>query len=184
MSNVFTRVVNRVHGRRTKKLGSFLDETLTRGSEAQEVYNGRPPTPQQGSLAPPPWQPDWCDECGVRVRPEYLKSLVKGTTMLFSDGNVGLPVFELVFYCREHVPPAALRLVLQNTKGEVLDDILYHVNDGWLQVVDEETGEERYTVSLDEYNHAFCTACGGLIEETLCQGCRPEPVSEKRDRKK
>lgn len=129
-------------------------------------------------------QPDWCDECGHRVKPEYLQSLFKGTAILFEDGNVSLPHFETVYYCQECKPPAVLRLILRDfSRGEELDDLLYRVKDGWFQLVDEDTGDDRCVVSLEEYNHVFCTDCGELIEETECQRCRT-PAAAKQSRRK
>jgi Fe2+ or Zn2+ uptake regulation protein len=70
--------------------------------------------------------------------------------------------------------------VLQDSKGEELETRCFTVENGWFQDVDKESGEDRYTISLEDYNHTFCMNCGQRIEETECQEHRPSAKKEKK----
>jgi hypothetical protein len=120
-----------------------------------------------------------CAECGGYFRTEKMKTIVRGETVLKQDRGVGLPHFESVSYCQGCKPLATIIFVLRDTQGEVLDRRFFTADNGWFQDVDERTGEDRYVVSLDEYNHTFCGECGELIEETECQDCRKPKKAEK-----
>jgi hypothetical protein len=121
-----------------------------------------------------------CAGCGGYFQPEKLKPIYRGTTTLLRDGNVSLPHFESVYDCQRCEPPAPIIFALLDTKGETLDTRFFQVGDGWFQDVDEGTGEDRYTVSLEEYTHTFCIKCGVLNEETECRGCRKKTDKAKK----
>lgn len=122
---------------------------------------------------------DFCIKCGGWFSQDKMRTVRRLVfTYLPGSSSPGIPSFELSRYCQRCTPPATLVLVLQNTNGNVLDERFFRMNDGWLQDVDERTGEERCTVSCDEFNHTFCTSCGSLIEETECKGCRRKANSK------
>ena len=183
MGNIFTRFVNCVRGEGASPHQHSQREELIRLYKRSEEAAGPEPYGEMGaavagSLAAPSMPeraalPDWCIECGVRVHTPHLVDRFQGTVTLFEDGTVGLPSFETVPYCQFCVPAAPIVFILRDSKGEVLDERHFSVKEGWLQDVNEETGEDRYIVSVEEYMHTICERCGGYVsDDTRCKDCR------------
>lgn len=119
------------------------------------------------SLAP-------CFSCKGRFDKDDLQIRWVGTARLDDNGGVEQPVFEEVLYCEACKPKAAILFTLEaGATGEYLDDRHFEVKDGWFQELDDETGENRYVLSLEEYERSYCQGCGNPTELSKCKVCHP-----------
>lgn len=116
-----------------------------------------------------------CAECGGYFVPQFLTPASHGRVIKFEDGKLGLPSFRTVYYCKSCEPVAPIVFELLDGKGTVLDTRCLDVSDGWLQDIDQDTGENQHLLSPDEYDLVTCDKCGQFIEESMCADCRPEP---------
>ena len=60
----------------------------------------------------------------------------------------------------------------------------FRVSDLYFQEVDEKSGEDIYTASIEEYSHVYCGECGDESDWTVCGKCVGKaPVSTKRSKR-
>ena len=119
-------------------------------------------------------RPKACEECGSYFQPHKLEHRFVVEVRFGPPVRPPFTQIKVVYYCQTCAPPAPLLLVLRDDTETISDILALNVANGWFQVFDEDTGEERYIVTHDEYNHTFCRECGELIEEELCQRHRPK----------
>lgn len=130
----------------------------------------------------PPNGPNFmaCAGCGGAFQPDRLKSSWEITLRFHDRAEDGVrePTVALMRYCTACCPPAPVTFVLADSGRDYLDQRAFKVEDGWFQDVNEETGEDRYTISLEEWQRAFCSECGVETEPKTCRVCHPPKKSK------
>lgn len=125
-----------------------------------------------------------CAECGGYFRPEKMKVIYRGLSLLYKDGHAGIPHFDAVYYCQVCEPLAPIVFTLRDEKGNLLDERFFQVAEGWFQDVNEDTGEEQYVVSLEDYGHLWCVKCGEYVSnEWRCKSCLCKEKKEMKEKK-
>ena len=116
-----------------------------------------------------------CAGCGGYFQPNRLTTSIEVTLRFHDQAEEGVrePITTLVQYCKACLPPAPITFILEDSGGNSLDQRHYKVEDGWFQDINDETGEDQYIVSLEEYQRAFCSECSEETEIKTCKVCHP-----------
>lgn len=160
MSNVFTRLFCP---------GSAAEEDYdTEMQKAREEVNEMVGDAGLGS-EPPPLVAKSCAACKGVFELEGLTSIRQ--IIIGPDDVIRT---EGTSYCQKCKPPTPFELVMEDDNGDYLDSMAFQLDHGWIQLVNDESGEERCIVSQEEYNHLFCESCGEESDWTTCTDCRAQ----------
>lgn len=78
---------------------------------------------------------------------------------------------EKTSYCQKCKLAAPFELVIEDDDGDYLDSMAFRADNGYIQPVNDETGEDKILASLEEYSHLYCEHCGAESDWTLCKDC-------------
>lgn len=127
-----------------------------------------------------------CTECGGAFVPSHLKEVRSVTVVVdYKKGRIDYLSSDVPLYCERCLPKSELTVNLQSVRAEAgdLDDTLsLRICDGYFQVIDEETGEDRIIVSMEEYlQNVICDECGDEYVGTgKCPDCAPRVTEAKK----
>lgn len=152
MSNVLTRFF-------CPKRAAREDYTAARVEEVREALN---PNQEEGPIPCDALVP--CVGCKGIFAPDGMTSVYQ---IIIGEDNV--PRVSQTSYCRKCKPPTPYEVILEDDDGYSMSSLVFRIDDGWIQPVNDETGEDDQIVTLEEWGHTFCTDCGELIEETECK---------------
>ena len=137
-----------------------------RNNEEVEELEFRMVSSDTNHYPPPPPPPSPCSDCGGIF---LWESLTPRLSIAITVGDITSSATTIQkLYCKDCLPESDFVLTLNDGPDGADDYRYFQAQAGWFQEIDNEDGEERYSVSTQEWESFHCAECG---EQMSCKKC-------------